>query len=133
MGVDTTPPDGGQYSILHLIDAFKDPSRDFQFRIDWPKDGDSFVQWEQPKNPFDLPRGTVSNIVQSPTDQFGCTPFGGLAAEGNVFTTMDGDAGVCQWWAIGTSAPAGAGGGIPGFSGSDVTSLIATRTRLWVR
>jgi hypothetical protein len=130
-GVNTDQPNLGQYSILNLIDEFEGASAGFQFFIDWPNDGNDFVRWEQPKNPFDLPRGTVSNLVESPTNQVGCTPFGGLAAEGKVASTMDGSTNSCWWWAIGTSAPFGAG--IPAYGTSDANSLVATRTRLWVR
>jgi hypothetical protein len=130
-GVDTTPPNGGQYSILNLIDGFKVPLRDFQFIIDWPDDGDSFVRWEQSESPFSG-RGTVNILDQSPGGQEGCgAGFGGLAADGDVSSTMDGNTSGCWWWAIGTSAPYNAG--IPAYGASDASSLTATRTRLWVR
>jgi hypothetical protein len=138
-GVRTDLPDSGQYSILNLIDEFEGLTLGFEFFIDWPNDGDwpnnrnDYVLWEQPNNPFDLPRGTASNVVQSPTNQIGCTPFGGLAAEGDGFSTMDGSTdtnGDCWWWAIGTSDAFGSG--IPAYKIGDEL-FVASRTRLWVR
>jgi hypothetical protein len=77
-------------------------------------------------------RGDVTIVAQSPIDQVGCEPFGGLAADGDVSSAMDGDPLTCWWWAIGTSAAYA--GGIPGYANSgEGTSLVATRTRLWVR
>jgi hypothetical protein len=131
-GVNIDEPNGGHYSILYLIDHFEGLSG-FEFFIDWPVDGNDFVRWKQPKNPFDLPRGTVSDIVQSPIIQTGCTDFVGLAAEGHGFSTMDGDgsAGVCWWWAIGTSSAFVRG--IPAYIGIGDQLVTVTRTRLWVR
>jgi hypothetical protein len=121
----------GQYSILDLIDEFEGASAGFEFFIDWPTDGSSFVQWEQSENPFNG-RGAVSNIVESPINQVGCTPFSGLGHDGGAFSTLDGsDTAACQWWAIGTSAAYGRG--IPGYADSNVGALVAKRTRLWVR
>ncbi len=133
-GVNVGAPNQGQYSILSLIDAFEGVSPGFEFYIDWPSDGTGFVRWEQSGNPL-LGRaniGAVSNIVESPTNQVGCTPFSGLAADGDGDATLDGSANDCWSWAIGTSAPYG--GGIPAYGSSDAGSLIsAMRTRLWVR
>jgi hypothetical protein len=129
-GVRTDLPDSGQYSILNLIDDFEGASPGFDFFIDWPNDGADFVQWNQPENPFD-PRGLLNPIAESPTNQTGCTAFAGLAADGDGSSTLDGSTDQCWWWAIGTSAPYGAG--IPAYDASDVSRLVATRTRLWVR
>ena len=130
-GVNSDQPNGGQYSILDLIDAFEGGSPGFEFFLDWPNDGSDFVRWAQSDNPF-TGRGVVTSIVQSPTNQIGCTPFGGLAADGDGDSTMDGSTNNCWAWAVGTSAPYG--GGIPGYASSDAGSLIsAMRTRLWVR
>jgi hypothetical protein len=130
-GVRTDLPDSGQYSILNLIDQFEGPSSGFEFFIDWPNDGNDYVRWAQSENPF-VGRGTVSGIVQSPNNQTGCTAFGGLAAESDGYSTMDGATNrVCWWWAIGTSAPFG--GGIPAYKDSDAGQLVASRARLWVR
>ena len=72
--------------------------------------------------------------MQSPTGQVGCGPFGGLAAEFDGLSTLDGDTNNCWWWAIGTSAPYRSVG-IPAHFDSDAggEQLVATRTRLWVR
>jgi hypothetical protein len=105
----------------------------FEFLVDWPNDGGDFgdfVQWEQSENPL-VGRGTVSSIVQSPTNQSGCTAFGGLGADGDGFSTLDGTTNFCWWWAIGTTAAYGTG--IPAYLNSDAGQLVATRTRLWVR
>ncbi len=130
-GVSTTPPDMGQYSILNLVAEFEGALSGFEFFIDWPADGDSFVRWEQSENPFNG-RGTLSNLLESPTNQMGCTPFGGLGNDGGAFSTLNGsDTNACQWWSIGTSVEYGRG--IPGYAISDGGALVATRTRLWVR
>jgi hypothetical protein len=129
-GVNITEPNMGQYSILHLIDSFEGTLPGFEFFIDWPNDGDSFVRWDQAQNPFNG-RSSVSGIVESPANQTGCTTFDGLANDSNGLSTLDGSTGACAWWAIGTDAQYGRG--IPGYSFSDASFLIATRTRLWVR
>ena len=64
-GVNTTPPNMGQYSILNLIDEFEGVSAGFEFFIDWPADGSSFVQWEQSENPFNG-RGAVAQHRRIP-------------------------------------------------------------------
>ena len=48
MGVNTSAPVRGQYSILHLINEFEGSTSDFEFYIDWPEDGVGarFVQWD---------------------------------------------------------------------------------------
>jgi hypothetical protein len=131
-GVNTTQPNSGQYSILNLLADFEGASIGFEFFIDWPNDngGSDYVQWSQSENPFD-PRGPVTPIAEFPTNQTGCTVFGGLSADGDGSSTLDGSANECWWWAIGTSAPYGAG--IPAYDSSDLGRLVATRTRLWVR
>ena len=131
-GVRTNLPDSGQYSILNLIDDFEGLSLGFEFFIDWPSEGNDYVRWTQSQNPFDG-RGTVTGIEQSPINQTGCTPFSGLAAEGDGFATMDGSANTCWWWAIGTSESFGAG--IPAYKTSETNGqlVVASRTRLWVR
>jgi hypothetical protein len=131
-GVRTDLPDSGQYSILNLIDDFVGASPGFDFLIDWPNDGNDYVRWTQSENPF-VGRGTVTGIDPSPTNQTGCTPFSGLAAEGDGFSTMDGSASTCWWWAIGTSDAFGSG--IPAYKTSEASGqlLAASRTRLWVR
>jgi hypothetical protein len=130
-GINTQAPDSGHYSILNLISEFEGSESGFEFYIDWPDDGSDFVRWEQSLNPFDG-RGTVSKIVRSPANQAGCGNFGGLAADGDGFSTLDGSANFCWWWAIGTSAELGSG--IPAYDASDVGGrFVATRTRLWVR
>jgi hypothetical protein len=130
-GVNQDEPNMGQYSILNLTADFEGTSEGFEFFIDWPNDGSGFVRWEQSENPF-VGRGTVSNIVQSPTNQMGCAaPFDGLAADGDGSSTMDGNTNACWSWAIGTSERYGSG--IPAYGSSDAGTLIATRTRLWVR
>ena len=122
----------GHYSILNLISEFEGASSGFEFFIDWPDNGSDFVRWEQTVNPFNG-RGTVSNIVQSPTGQVGCTSFGGLGADGDGTSTLDGSTDICWFWAIGTWAPY-LNVGIPAYQGSDAGKLMATtRTRLWVR
>jgi hypothetical protein len=129
-GVNTDQPNTGHYSILNLTAEFEGASPGFEFFIDWPNEGSDFVRWEQSEDPF-VGRGTVSNIVQSPTNQWACTAFGGLSAENDGSSTLDGSTNTCWWWAIGTSAPFGAG--IPAYDQSDAGQLVATRTRLWVR
>jgi len=134
-GVNQDQPNMGQYSILNLIDEFEGLSPGFEFYIDWPNDDGGFVRWEQSNNPFDLPREMVLNIVQSPTNQAAlpaCADFGGLGADGNGSSTLDGSPDNCWFWAIGTSAVQY--GGIPAYDSSDAGGLrAATRTRLWVR
>jgi len=129
-GVNTDQPNMGRYSILNLTAEFEGASTGFEFFIDWPSDGASFVRWEQSLNPF-VGRGTVSGIVESPTRQAGGTFFGGLAAEGDGGSTLDGSTNTSWWWAIGTSAPWD--GGIPAYAASDAGRLVASRARLWVR
>jgi hypothetical protein len=133
----TNTPNGGQFSILQLTSDF-DQCCGYEFLIDWD-DRTYFVQWEQSENPF-VGRGNVSNIVQSPTNQQGCPDFGGLGADGDGSSTLDGSdpdfdsRDDCWWWAIGTSAPSE--NGIPTYSASDGNAdplLSAMRTRLWVR
>jgi hypothetical protein len=129
-GVNTTPPNMGQYSILNLIDNFEG-TLGFEFFIDWPNDGTDFVRWRQSENPFDG-RGLVgSSVVQSPTNQLGCTTFGGLGVESGGRAALAGSTNECWWWAVGTSQEYGAG--IPAYTSSDASRLVATRTRLWVR
>jgi hypothetical protein len=133
-GVTNTAPNGGQFSILQLTSDF-DQGDGYEFLIDW-EDRRYFVQWEQSENPL-VGRGTVSNILQSPTNQLGCPAFGGLGADGDGSSTLDGSATDtigCWWWAIGTSAPSA--NGIPTYRSSDGDAgplLSAMRTRLWVR
>ena len=129
-GVNVTQPVSRHYSILFLIAEFEGASPGFEFFIDWPNDGDGFVRWAQSENPL-VGRGTVDNIVQSPTNQLGGPPFDGLAADNDGFSALDGNSGAWWWWAIGTSAPYL--DGIPAYGSSDDGSLIATRARLWVR
>jgi hypothetical protein len=131
-GVTNTAPNGGQFSILQLTSDF-DQGAGYEFLIDWNDDRSDFVRWTQSENPF-VGRGTVGNIVESPTSQTGCGDFSGLAPEGDRFSTLDGSANGCWWWAIGTSA-AYEGVGIPAYETSDagLGQLVATRTRLWVR
>ena len=129
-GVNTTQPNSGQYSILNLINDFEGMTPGFDFFIDWPSSGSDFVSWRQSLDPF-VGRGLVSDIVQSPTNQTGCTTFGGLAADGDGSATLDGSTNYCFWWAIGTSSAWG--DGIPAFDASDAGGLVASRTRLWVR
>jgi hypothetical protein len=140
-GVINTAPNGGQFSILQLTSYF-DQGDGYEFRIDWD-DRTNFIQWEQSENPF-VGRGTVSNIVKSPTFQLGCPAsgglgadpdgFGGLGADGDGSSTLDGSdpdfdsQDNCWWWAIGTSQ---VGLGIPMYR--TPTHVYATRTRLWVR
>jgi hypothetical protein len=133
----------GQYSILHLIDAFEGMAPGFEFWLDWPSSG-RFVQWEQSTNPF-VGRGTISNVVQSPANQLGCAgalAFGGLAADNdgpaampNVKSTLDGSTDECWWWAVGTSGPApfSASGGIPTHANAPTALRAVPRARLWVR
>ena len=139
-GVNQGAPNMGQYSILNLIDDFEGASAGFEFLIDWPSDGSDFVTWEQSVNPFDVmdqdPRGTVTNVIQSPAGQLGCTAFEGLGADGNGSSTLDGTTSNCWFWAIGTSGPYK--DGIPAYadhdaSGPGIDPLVATRARLWVR
>jgi hypothetical protein len=64
--------------------------------------------------------------------------FGGLAAEGDGISTLDGSTNACAWWAIGTTGPYGSSQTpiddvIPAYDTSDAGQLLATRTRLWVR
>jgi len=73
----------------------------------------------------------VSSIVESPSNQLGCTLFGGLGPDGDGLSTLDGSTNFCWWWAIGTSGPWG--DGLPAYESSDAGRLYATRTRLWVR
>jgi hypothetical protein len=76
----------------------------------------------------------VSNVVKSPTDQLGCPDFGGLGADMDGSSLLDGsdpdfdDPDNCWWWAIGTSQ---VGLGIPMYR--IPTHIYAMRTRLWVR
>jgi hypothetical protein len=129
-GVRTDLPDSGQYSVLNLIDEFAGATPGFEFLIDWPDDGTDYVRWTQSENPF-VGRGVVSGIDQSPPNQTGCTSFAGLAAEGDGFSTMDGSANNCWWWAIGTSDGFV---GIPAYrTNGGADQLVASRTRLWVR
>jgi hypothetical protein len=150
-GLNVDQPNMGQYSILHLIDAFEGVTPGFEFWFDWPVDG-RFIQWEQSDNPF-VGRGTVNVIAQSPANQLGadqlgpgCStpapPFGGLAADDDgpptmpaVRATLDGSIDACWWWAVGTSGSAPfAGGGIPTYGNATPASLrVAPRARLWVR
>jgi hypothetical protein len=131
-GVTNTAPNGGQFSILQMSSYFSQAGV-WEFLMDWD-DGTPFVQWKQSEDPF-VGRGTVSDIVQFPTNQTGCTPFGGLAADGDgaggASSTLDGSTDTCWFWAVGTSAPWL--GGIPAYQDSDAGRLDASRTRLWVR
>jgi hypothetical protein len=129
-GVNPDQPNMGHYSILSLMADFEGASPGFEFFIDWPNEGGGFVRWAQSENPF-VGRGTVSSIVESPTNQTGCTAFDGLGADNDGSSTLDGSSTTCWWWAIGTSAPYGAG--IPAYGNSDAGQLVATQTRLWVR
>jgi hypothetical protein len=129
-GVTNTAPNGGQFSILQLTSDF-DQGDGYEFLIDW-EDRTSFVRWEQSENPF-VGRGTVSNIVQFPTNQLGCDTFDGLGPDGDGSSLLDGSGGAntCWWWAIGTSA--GFDLGIPTYRILPNTHLSAMRVRLWVR
>jgi hypothetical protein len=136
-GVNTDQPNMGHYSILNLTADFEGAASGFEFLIDWPDDGTDFVQWDQSADPL-VARGTVSLIAQSPTNQLGCTAFGGLGPDGdgsatlNAYSALDGSTNDCWWWAIGTTATFY--GGIPGYSTADGRGrMVATRTRLWVR
>lgn len=129
-GVDTDMPNSGHYSILNLIAEFEGTSPGFEFFIDWPADGGGFVRWSQSQNPF-IGRGTVTNVVESPANQRGCTAFGGLGF-GVGGATLKGSTNVCWWWAIGTTREWGSIG-IPAYFTSDAGFLAATRARLWVR
>jgi hypothetical protein len=133
--VTNTVPNGGQFSILQLTPDF-DQGGGYEFLIDWD-DRTNFVTWDQSENPF-VGRGTLGTVVQLPTNQSGCTAFGGLAADGDgspaqsVESLLDGSTNTCFWWAVGTSSAYN--GGIPAYFTSDVGGpLIATRTRLWIR
>ena len=129
-GVNMGQPNMGHYSILNLTADFEGASPGFEFFIDWPNDGVGFVRWAQSENPF-VGRGTVSNIVEFPANQFGGTAFGGLGAENDGSSLLDGSPGRWWWWAVGTEAPYY--GGIPAYATSDAGVLVAARTRLWVR
>jgi len=133
-GVTNTAPNGGQFSILQLTSFFSQGG-EYEFLLDWD-DRTSFVRWTQTENPLSG-RGAVSNVVQSPMDQIGCTGFGGLGPDGDGFSTMDGSPNTtltCWWWAVGTSASYVGGSGIPAFNvASGSGQLVATRARLWVR
>jgi hypothetical protein len=129
-GVNQDSANLGQYSILNFLDQFEgDPG--FEFFIDWPNDGASFVRWEQTDSPFPAGPGTVTNVVESPANQLGCTLFGGLRNDSSFSTFNGSDTTACEYWAIGTSRQYGRG--IPAYADSDGGSLIATRARLWVR
>jgi hypothetical protein len=136
-GINVDSPNMGHYSILHLIDEFEGMSAGFEFYIDWPGAPGDFVQWEQSANPF-VGRSTVSNVVESPTNQDGCGAFAGLAADGDSSqvppfsaSTLDGSLTTCFWWAIGMTGPQA--GGIPAYFSSDAGQLVASHARLWVR
>jgi hypothetical protein len=130
-GVTNTDPDGGQFSILQLTSDFSQGGV-YEFLMDWNDDRTNFIKWEQSEDPF-VGRGNVTIIDQSPTNQFGCEfIFGGLFADGDGASTLDGATRIdCWFWAIGTSAAWL--GGIPPYNRSDSGGLVATRTRLWVR
>jgi hypothetical protein len=128
-GVTNTAPNGGQFSILQLTSFFSQGG-EYEFLLDWD-DRTSFVRWTQTESPLSG-RGVVTSVVQSPMDQIGCTTFGGLAAEFDNFSTMDGSTNTCWWWAVGTSESYTVPG-IPAYDGSASGQLVATRARLWVR
>jgi hypothetical protein len=138
-GINQGTPNVDQYSILNLIDEFEGVSPGFEFMIDWQNDRSDWVRWEQTENPFDVDddaaRAGLTDVVQSPTNQTGCTDFEGLGL-GNGSSTLDGSTSSCWFWAVGTSGPYK--GGIPAYADSDpagpgLNTLIATQARLWVR
>jgi hypothetical protein len=131
-GINVDQPNMGHYSILNLISEFEGASAGYEFLVDWPADGGSFIQWTQSQNPF-VGRGVVAVIAEAPINQTGCedTAFAGLASRDGT-ATLDGDPPAgCWWWAIGTPFPWN--GGIPAYKDSAAGLLAASRARLWVR
>jgi hypothetical protein len=129
--INVDQPNSGHYSILRLTAEFEGASG-FELLIDWNDERSDFVHWTQSTNPL-VGRGLVNIILQSPTNQLGCTAFGGLGPDNDGSSALDGSTDTCWWWATGTSAPFGAG--IPAYlsSGAAGGGLAAMRTRLWVR
>ncbi len=127
-GVDDTPPNGGQWSILQHLRAFTSLTGSYRFRMTWDEAEDRFIEWEQDSNPLDG-RGTVSNITMVPANQVGTGAFQGLASDGPA--ALDGEPGAAYSWAVGTLSTFG--GGIPAYDDSDTGTLTAARTRLYFR
>ncbi|HVZ71443.1 MAG TPA: EGF domain-containing protein [Polyangia bacterium] len=131
-GVATTAPNAGQWSILNRISELENSNLTFEFRMTYGTDQTNFIQWVQTGDPSTGTRGTLSNIVESPTNQSGCGPFVGLANDGQGESAWDGDAGGCWWFAVGSSGSFGPGG-IPVVNGSDGGQIVTNRVRLYVR
>jgi hypothetical protein len=127
-GVNDTPPNGGQWSILQHLGAYGAQDGSYKFRMTWNNAEDRFIEWDQTSNPL-VGRGTASNIVMVPASQVGVGSFQGIASDGPA--ALDGEPGDAYFWAVGTLSTFG--GGIPAYNGSASGSLIATRTRLYFK
>jgi hypothetical protein len=133
VGINTSTPDSGQYSILGLMESLKDgPS--YELRIDWPALGTAHIQWTQAENPLKASQTpTISNVTQDPIGQRGNGAFRGLAisARGQPAALHgDGDAENGWFWAIGSQSPWE--GGVPSFK--EPRGGMATKhVRLWLR
>jgi hypothetical protein len=130
-GVTNTAPNAGQWSILNRVAEFRNADQTFEFRLTYGQTQSNYVQWTQTGDPRTGIRGTVSNIVQSPGSQFGCSLFGGLANDGQSESAWDGDAGGCWFFAVGASSAYL--GGMPAYQNSLAGGLVTDRTRLYVR
>lgn len=75
-------------------------------------------------------RGTLSSVVMTPANQTGCGAFDGLASDAGA-AALDGNAGGCWWFAVGSNGSFG--GGIPAYDSSAGGGLVTDRVRLYVR
>ena len=126
-GLTATAPDGGSWSVLQHLAAFADWKGRYTFRLAWGPSNETGVEWQQTSNPLEG-RGTVSNVVMTPTDQVGLGvggPFSGLAHDDGA-AALDGEPGTAFGWAIGTQASYG--DGLPTYADQS-----SSRARLYFR
>jgi hypothetical protein len=131
-GVTTTPPNGGQWTVMQHMAAFAGAGGVYRFSLRWNAGEDQYVQWEQTSNPL-VGRGTVSNVVMVPTNQVGYGgAFAGFGVELDERAALDGEPGGAYAWAIGIQNQFGAG--IPAWASSSLGGAYqSTRARLYFR
>ncbi len=142
-GVATTPPNGGQYSILNVLGASGAALKgaaDYEFLFDWGSGGS--LQWLQTDNPMaimDVSPSGLSVLAQNPAGiaqtGTGCGSFAGLYKSNNGSAVMNADNNHgCWYFAVGDTAgwPGTVGGvGIPAYSNNNNPAMA--EAKLYVR
>ena len=122
-GVDTTEPNGGQWSALQHLNHLSSASGNiFMLRLTWDQSEEKSIEWQQMGSPISGSANSWSRGVMIPKNQRGSNGvFNGLFL-GGTQAALVGEYGGA--WAVGSSGPYGSSG-ILAFNPNGEGELVA--------